>query len=238
MSVMWVYLVLFEIILLLISYYYLKHGLYPLFTGKPVIKADVTRKTVIGLLVAELIFVLVIVFLAFVALYGYSYNGLTIGDWPFYGVLFLFCLIILWVFYHLENDSDTINQSIALVAVHPDYAMPAVRETLDNMQLEYQDTLSGFHIDALDVTIPVNSSGKLIRFSVIRPLDKIFLNKFCRTYQRIYAQNKFPLAQKFAWLSTGLGLGALVIAAVNMAEYWIKLHTIVNQATDLIAGLY
>ena len=126
---------LLEIILLLISYYYLRHGLYPLLTGKPVIKDDATRKTVIGLVVLELIISLFIVFMAFVALYGYSYAGITIGDWPLYTLLFFLSLLILWVFYYVENDSDTLKQSIALVAVHPDYAMRAVRETLDDMAL-------------------------------------------------------------------------------------------------------
>lgn len=228
--------VLFEIILLLISYYYLRHGLYPLLTGKPVIKADATRKTVIGLLVLELVGSLIAVFIALVALYGYSYRGTTVGDWSFYALLFLASLLVLWVFYRLENDSYTLKQSMALVAVHPDYAMTAVRETLDEMALNYQDGLSGFYIDDLDVTVPVTVSGKRIRFSVSRPLDKIFLNQFCRNYQRVYAQKQFPLAHRFAWFSTGIGLAVLLIATASMYEYWHVIHNIVTQISDLIAS--
>ncbi len=227
---------LFEIILLLISYYYLRHGLYPLLTGKPAIKADATRKTVIGLLVLELVGSLIAVFIALVALYGYSYRGITVDDWSFYTLLFLVSLLVLWVFYRLENDSYSLKLSMALVAVHPDYAMTAVRETLDDMALNYQDGLSGFYIDEFDVTVPVTVSGKRIRFSVNRPLDKIFLNQFCRNYQRVYAQKQFPLAHRFAWLSTGIGLAVLVIATVNMYEYWGVIHNVVTQMTDLIAG--
>lgn len=225
------------LILLLISFYYLKHGLYPLLTGKPALQADVVRKTIVILVIVELIGILYAFFQIFVAFYGYSYAGTVVGDCPFYIILFLLCLLILWVFYRLENDTDAFKQSVVLVAVHPDYAMTAVRETLLNMSINFHETLSGFHIADKDLTVPITISGKRIRFNVNKPLDKIFLNQFCRSYQSFYALNRYPLARRFAFLSTGLGLAVLGAFIWALSESQVLFWNFINGITQLIAIL-
>ncbi|MCH9696469.1 MAG: hypothetical protein K0U68_00020 [Gammaproteobacteria bacterium] len=224
---------LFEIILVLVSYYYLKQGIYPLLTGKPAVKADAARRTVVSLVVIQLIFILLGTFVALVALYGYSNHGVTIDEMPFYALLFLFCVLLLWVFYRFENDTDALKQSVALVAVDPDQTMTVVRDTLDEMNLAYQDYMSGFYVEMLDVTVPVKMTGKCIRFNVERPLDKIFLNQFCRNFQQLYAEKQIPLASRFACLSLGIGLGVLVLAVINMIEYLQVFANVFSSIIDL-----
>lgn len=190
---------------------YLNQGLYPLITGKPVFKAYRIRSVVMPLLIVQLLLLLMSFFLAFVKLYGYSDGNITIGNWPFYILLFLFCLLVLWRFYWQEIDLVDLKYNITLVAVDSAYALVAVRDTLANMAIRYEETPSGFAIPDKDIGVSVTAFNNKICFSVAKPLDKIFLNQFCRTYQTVYSREKYPIKRNNAMLSTAVGLTILLV---------------------------
>jgi hypothetical protein len=225
-----------KIILLLVSYYYLKQGLYPLLTGKPAIKSDVIKKIVIVLIMLELFLLLFSLFHWLTALYGLSYGGITVGTLPFYLLLFLFCLLILWIFYRRESDSDILQQSVALVAVHPEYVLAAARETFAQMEINYRETAGGFELVENEFMMSVKISRRQVRFSVNRPLDRIFLKQFCRIYQTLYKQ-QYPIKRSFALLSMALGLAVLVILAFILLDYLILIKNAITQFSALRNGM-
>jgi len=223
---------LIKIILLLISSYYFWHGIYPLLTAKPCIKANNIRKLVVSLLIIELVIVLFALFLIFVALYGYTYAGLTIANGPFYILLFLSSLLILWFFYQKEIDSDSLKHGTCLLAISSEYAMLAVYDTLAEMKINYDKTLSGFEVVDRDVAVKITLSTRQICFSVTRPLDKMFLNQFCKIYQTVYKKQRYPVSKRFCCLSNALGLMALLCFFFTISDYAFVLSNIMAQSLD------
>ena len=71
------------------------------------------------------------------------------------------------------------------MAISSEYALPAVFDTLAEMKIHYQQLSSGFEIINRGLRVKVTQSSQQICFSVDSPLDKIFLNQFCKKYQSI-----------------------------------------------------
>lgn len=225
-----------QIILLLSSGYFFHHGLYPLITGKPAIKADAIRKTVMVLIIVEIIYLLGVLFLGFVAWYGYSYRGMTIGNEPFYIILLLLTLLIFWLLYCWENDSDTFKYSESLISIRSDYALDAARETLSQMEIKYRESITGFELPDKGFTMAVTISGRQIRFSVSKAIDKIFLYQFSKVYQALYKQ-KYPLKRKFAFLSALLGGIMLIFFILTTFDILIVNKIISCKISDLSRGI-
>ena len=221
---------LYQITLLLIGSYYLKHGLFPLLTGKPCFKASLIRLLIICLLVFELFAILLALFIAFVALYGATYAGVTVGNWPFYILFLAFNSLFLWLFYRKDNDVNSLKHSISLVGISPEHAFSAVTDTLTDMQLDAEQTLSGFKIIDRDIAVKIALTGKQICFSISRPLDIIFVNQFCKKYQRVYKRQHYPIPTGFCYLSCAIGMTVMAILTVIVSNYSLLFDNIVYQS--------
>lgn len=220
---------LVPLILLLSGIYYLNHGLYSLCTGKPAIKADGIRKLIIVFIVILLINLLFAMFIAFVGLYGSSYGNFTFGEQPFYLVIFLLCLLVLLGTNQFENDVHAFNKSMTILAVDPDFALAALRETLDEMSIDYEETIAGFNVVDKNIFVHIKLNRDRISFIVTRAVDKIFLKHFCKSYQAIYRQKCYPLNRKFLLISMILGILILGLFVLIMFDFTSSLNKFISQ---------
>ncbi len=217
------------LILLLSGIYFLNHGLYSLYTGKPAIKADGIRKLIIVFTVILLVDLLFALFIAFVGLYGFSYGNFTFGEQPFYLLIFLLCLLVLWGANQFENDVHAFNKSMTILAVVPDFALAAVRETLDEMSIGYEETIAGFNVVDKNIFVHIKLNRNRVSFIVTRPVDKIFLKHFCRSYQAMYRQKCYPLNRQFLFISMLVGVLIFGLFFLMMFDFTSSLAEFISR---------
>lgn len=114
-----------------------------------------------------------------------------------------------------------ITTSIAVTGIYKSHALPALYNTLQRMELRYQENISQIKLPDLDVDIETELSDHEIRFRVTRPVDKIFLNRFCRNYQDQYQADGAPLVKNKAIIGALIGL-LCELGTVFLLVNWIK----------------
>lgn len=148
----------------------------------------------------------IIALMFFIKTYGSSYGGIYIGpEYSYLTALFILIVILLIIrssIYH----SKILFTSRAVSGIYKSHALPSLYKTLQRMELRYQENVSQIKLLDLDIDFETELSDHEIRFRVTRPVDKIFLNRFCRNYQEQYQADGALLVKNKTIIAALVGL--------------------------------
>lgn len=187
------------LLLFLTSLYFLNHA-WPLLLRRPVLKLD----TIKFLLVITLLYVVLTALwknlIGIVWLYGFTLLRQSIGEVVFYLIAALSLACIIGMLKTIGNFRRSLYTSAAIVGLDQTHALPVLRQTLKRLALPYRDNITGISLLEPNVEIAVALSGSEMRLRVAEPLDKLLLNKLCRTYLQQYQTAALPIAgRREAW---------------------------------------
>lgn len=201
--------------------YFLRPGLAAALQKKPAVKPVGLKAVAAAWLFVVLAVNLPAVFVAFVKLYGSTVYGVHVGAEYAYAALGLLAAALGLYVYSAARRDRLSQTSLALAGVDPACALPALRGALQELGLDYQESLSRIALPALGLSVEIALRGHEIRFSTPRPLDKLFLGRLARAYREHYRRAGFPVPRRYVWLALLQG-GACLAAALLLCIHWLS----------------
>jgi ABC-type multidrug transport system fused ATPase/permease subunit len=150
--------------------------------------------------------ILIIALSLFIKVYGSSYGGIYIGPIYSYLTALFILIVILLIIRSSIYHSKIISTSRAVAGIYKSHALPSLYKTLQRMELRYQEDISQIKLLDLNIDIETELSDHEIRFRVTSPIDKIFLNRLCRSYQEQYQADGAPLVKGNTIIAALVGL--------------------------------
>lgn len=188
-----------------------------LINNRPPLKWDTLRYSATLLAYLSLASGLIIALSFFIKTYGSSYGGIYIGPEYSYSTALFILIVILLIIRSSIYHSKIISSSRAVAGIYKSHALPILYKTLQRMELRYQEEISQIKLLDLNIDIETELSDHEIRFRVTRPIDKIFLNRLCRSYQEQYQADGAPLVKSNTIVAALVGLlceaGAIFLLA-------------------------
>jgi hypothetical protein len=107
------------------------------------------------------------------------------------------------------------------MGIKKSHVLRALYDAFHHMELRYEESLARINLPDLNIELDTELSDHELRLRVARPIDKIFLNRLCRTYQNQYLANDYPLAKRRTAFSALLGILCLAVAIYLLVD-WIS----------------
>jgi hypothetical protein len=164
---------------------------------------------------------LTIVLSLFIKAYGASYDSINIGPTYSYLTALFILIVVLLIIRSSIYHSKIISTSRAVAGIYKSHALPSLYKTLQRMELRYQEDISQIKLLDLNIDIETELSDHEIRFRVAHPIDKIFLNRLCWSYQEQYQADGAPLVKSNSIIAAIVGLLCVATAIFLFADWTI-----------------
>jgi hypothetical protein len=173
---------------------------------KPTLKYEDIKTLILFFAFIFMASILISVSGIFIRSYGFSYANIVIGSSYFYFSLVILLAFLIFMVNRLINHQRLIKTSCTVVGIQKEYALQILFHTLENMNLTYQNSVSGIYLTEKNINIDILVGDQEIRFSTTQPIDKIFLRQLCKAYCQQYHQDAAPISKKYAILLSILGI--------------------------------
>lgn len=199
------------------------HGIPIIMDKKPILKHDDIKTLMLIFAFIFMASILMSISGIFIRSYGASYANIVIGSSYFYFSLAILLAFIIFMANRLVSHQRLIKTSCTIVGIQKDHVLPILFNTLENMNLTHQNSVSSVYLNEKNINIDILVDDQEVRFSTTQPIDKIFLKQLCKSYCQQYHQDAAPIAKNYAILLSISGIFCFGLSAFLLTDLIIVL---------------